>query len=138
MHSSFIITIIIIFIATISITCATVITDLTPTNFNSVLNNNENVLVEFYSPQCGHCIEFEPEYNKLATLISQSTRRNDIVIARVDVSPLTGFPSLAEYYHVKGFPTLYLFQREMKNPKLFHRRNTILDVLDFLHEELDQ
>ncbi len=44
---------------------------LTAENYNQTLADNRYVFVEYYSPNCGHCVRFAPEYEKLATKVKE-------------------------------------------------------------------
>jgi thiol-disulfide isomerase/thioredoxin len=44
---------------------------LTAENYNQTLADNRVVFVEYYSPNCGHCVRFAPEYEKLATKVKE-------------------------------------------------------------------
>ena len=37
------------------------------TNYNSTLKENRFVLVEYYSPNCGHCTRFAKDYDNVAS-----------------------------------------------------------------------
>lgn len=52
-------------------------------NFDEIVLNNENdVLVEFYAPWCGHCKQLAPIYDELAAKIL--TLNPNVVIAKCD------------------------------------------------------
>lgn len=75
-------------------------------NFDAVVSDDSNVLVEFYAPWCGHSKALEPEYAKAAgTLKAQQA---DIRLAKVDA---TIESKLAEKFGVQGFPTLKFFKK---------------------------
>jgi protein disulfide-isomerase-like protein len=73
-------------------------------NYEEVLQSNRLVFVEFYSPDCGHCIKFAPIYEKLATKFQQANSK--VVIAAVDGS---SEQEISESINLRGFPTLKLF-----------------------------
>jgi len=47
-----------------------------------VIDNDKDVLVEFYAPWCGHCRALEPKYNQLGELL-QKHKVNQVVVAKV-------------------------------------------------------
>jgi thiol-disulfide isomerase/thioredoxin len=52
--------------------------------FNNTISENDFVFVEFYSPNCGHCVRFAPEYEKVAKHFKNAESK--VVIAAVDAS----------------------------------------------------
>ena len=79
---------------------------LTQQNFESVINSNDFVLVEFYAPWCGHCKALAPEYVKAAKALSDAG--SSIKLGKVDATQET---SLAENHEIKGYPTLKFFKK---------------------------
>ena len=55
----------IVALAAVAATCAAEVVDLTPSNFDSVVDGSKHVFVEFFAPWCGHCKALAPEYEKV-------------------------------------------------------------------------
>jgi len=93
-----------------------------------VLNNNNDVLVEFYAPWCGHCKKLEPTFNALAkqlkpvetlTIAKMDATANEIDVPGVDI---------------RGFPTLYFFKggSQPKVPEKYDGGRELNDMIKFL------
>lgn len=75
-------------------------------NWDKVVTAENNVLVEFYAPWCGHCQSLAPEYAKAAAQLKE--KKSDISLSKVDATVET---KLAEKYGVQGFPTIKFFKK---------------------------
>jgi thioredoxin-like negative regulator of GroEL len=72
-----------------------------------VLNSPVDLLVEFYSPMCGHCQHIAPKYDRVATLLE--TKKANIVVARMDITMNKIPPSGVDAgFAVTGYPAMYL------------------------------
>ena len=94
-------------------------------NFNKMISQND-VLVKFYAPWCGHCIHLVPEWNKL-----YNQNKTDTIIANFD-----GTKQLPKDITIEGFPTIILF----KNGKqiLYEGERTADNLLEFLNKNGEQ
>lgn len=72
-------------------------------NYNQTLADNRYVFVEYYSPNCGHCVRFAPEYEKLASKVKEEGL--GFVVAAVD---LVTESEVSEWVEIQGYPTLRL------------------------------
>lgn len=77
---------------------------LTQYNFQSAIDKNHFIMVDFYSPWCILCQALEPEYEKAAELLQE--RGSEVKLAKVDATDET---EVAEMNNVRGYPTLKLY-----------------------------
>jgi len=77
--------------------------ELTTDTFDSMVNKEAIMLVEFFAPWCGHCKKLKPEYEKAARMLKDE----QIPLATVDA---TVEKDLAKRFDVTGYPTLKIFR----------------------------
>lgn len=83
-------------------------------NFNSIINSDIPVLVDFFADWCGPCKVLSPVLNQVKESLGDAIK---IVKINVDKNEL-----LSAKYQVRGVPTLLLF----KNGKQLWRQSGVL------------
>jgi len=78
--------------------------NLTQTNFENTIKNNDMVIVDFWAPWCGPCRSFAPVYEET------SNKYPDIVFAKVNTEDER---SLASYFNIRSIPTLMIFREKV-------------------------
>ena len=78
------------------------VTKLTPENFKEKVEN-QNIMVKFFAPWCGHCRALAP------TWIELSEKVTDVEIAEVDC---TLYQDICREQGVRGYPTVKLFKHD--------------------------
>jgi len=107
------------------------VVELTPENFDSVLDGSKPVFVEFFAPWCGHCKTLAPEYEKVATAFKKAGAK--AVIASVDADKHS---SLGSRFEVKGFPTLIYFPKgDPAEKKAYSGGRTTEDIIEYINNE---
>jgi len=98
-------------------------------NFEDVvINNDKNVLVEYYAPWCGHCKTLAPIYASLATKLKDN---HEIVIAKMDATA-----NEVDGVSVQGFPTLKFYPKGNKSsPVDYDGERTEEGFLKYLKEK---
>ncbi|MCJ1484686.1 protein disulfide-isomerase precursor [Schaereria dolodes] len=94
-----------------------------------VMDEEKDVLLEYYAPWCGHCKALAPKYEELASLYtSNPTFAKQVTVAKVDATA-NDVPE-----EVQGFPTIKLFPAGSKTPIDYSGSRTIEDLANFIKE----
>ena len=78
--------------------------ELTQENFESTLENNDMVLVDFWASWCGPCRSFAPVYDAVASA------NPDVVFGKVDTEAQQ---ALAGAFGIQSSPTLMIFRQQV-------------------------
>jgi protein disulfide-isomerase A1 len=94
-----------------------------------VINNDKDVLVEFYAPWCGHCKALAPKYEELGALYGSPELSKLVTIAKVDATA-NDVPD-----EIQGFPTIKLFPAGKKDSPIdYSGARTVEDLAAFIKE----
>ena len=77
---------------------------LTPESFINTINDNDIVLVDFWAPWWGPCLQFAPVYE------SMSESHPDVVFAKVNTEEQQ---QLGARFQIRSIPTLMVFREQI-------------------------
>jgi len=104
--------------------------DLTPDNFDSIIDGSKGALVEFYAPWCGHCKKLAPEYEIVADAFAKTP---EVIIAKVNADD---HKTLGNRFGVSGFPTLKWFPKgDAANPEDYNGGRSADDLVLFVNQK---
>jgi len=103
------------------------VVDLTPDNFDSIIDGSKGAFVEFFAPWCGHCKTLAPEYEIVGEAFA---KESSVVIAKVDAD---AHKDLGSRFDVHGFPTLKWFPKGSKTPESYEGGRTADDLISFIN-----
>ena len=83
-------------------------------NFDSIINDNHPVIVDFHALWCGPCKVQSPILSEIASEFGERVR-----VIKIDVDQN---PGLASRYHIQGVPTVIIF----KNGELVWRQSGVV------------
>ncbi|PGH19072.1 protein disulfide-isomerase domain [Helicocarpus griseus UAMH5409] len=95
-----------------------------------VIDNDKDVLLEFYAPWCGHCKALAPKYEQLGKLYADNEEfSSKVTVAKVDATA-NDVPD-----EIQGFPTIKLFPAGSKDsPVEYSGSRTVQDLANFIRD----
>ena len=75
--------------------------DLTESNFDETIANNEIVIIDFWAPWCGPCLQFAPTFKET------SEKVNGVAFAKINTEDEQ---ALGAHFKIRSIPTLMIFR----------------------------
>ncbi|RWS20845.1 disulfide-isomerase A3-like protein, partial [Leptotrombidium deliense] len=95
-------------------------------NFDELVKDTKkDVLIEFYAPWCGHCKKLAPAYEELGVAMKDEP---NIEIVKMDATA----NDVPAPFVVQGFPTIYFYPADTKQPKKYEGGREKKDFVKYL------
>ncbi len=89
-------------------------------NFNTIINSNQPVLVDFFAEWCGPCKTMSPILKEVKTKLGENS-----TILKIDIDKN---PQAAGAYQVRSVPTLMIF----KNGKAVWKQSGVVSAHELI------
>ena len=94
-----------------------------------VLDDDKDVLIEFYAQWCGHCKTLAPKYEALAKRYEAAGLADKVILGKIDAT-LNDVPD-----SIQGFPTIKLYPAKKKDsPVDYNGDRSPQSFIDFIAE----
>jgi len=120
-----------LFVAIVISAAIGAVVDLTPENFDSIVDGTKAAFVEFYAPWCGHCKNLAPAYEQVGEVFEKF--KDQVVVAKVDAD---AHKELGGRFEVRGFPTLKFFPKGSTNPEAYEGGRSADDIVEFINNRV--
>jgi len=110
----------------VSLSLGDAVVELTPDNFDSIIDGSKHAFVEFFAPWCGHCKKLAPDWETLAATYENS---KDVVIAKVDAD---AHKDLGSRFDVHGYPTLKWFHKGSTEPDDYNGGRSLEELTTYV------
>ncbi|KAG7832879.1 hypothetical protein KL943_004327 [Ogataea angusta] len=98
---------------------------------DKIVNQEKDVLVEYYAPWCGHCKRLAPTYEELAAIYKNDTAASaKVLIAKIDhtANDVSGV-------EITGYPTIFLYPADGSGPVNYEGQRTLESLASFIQEK---
>ncbi len=80
------------------------VTELTQSNFDEIIGSNDIVIIDFWAPWCGPCLQFAPTFKEASDKI------DGVTFAKVNTEEEQG---LGAHFGIRSIPTLMIFREQI-------------------------
>ena len=106
-----------------------VVDPLSVQKFNTAVKNKD-AFIHYYHPQCGHCLELEPEWTSLVKTLKAKYKNADLLIAKIRNDMMKDIKAHKE---IQGFPTIFILKNG-KKVKEYNGDRKAESLLNYLKE----
>lgn len=106
---------------------SSMVTELTPATLDRFVNSHKPVVVLFYAPWCGHCKNFQHQYENFAQAVKGTIR--------VGAINADAHRDVGARFDVRGFPTIkvwHMGEKKVSSPKEFEGARTARSLQTFV------